>query len=134
MDQQEFWDRAVLNAVQAGQTAVQAVKQADELAKHRLNRLETVPEGYKVVLSDAGPKRIKVIRSLRELRDLGLADAKNLTENLPKIIFENVHLGRAVKVRHQLCEDGASVQIVPIYQTPDQATQDFLTHLDTVDD
>ena len=66
---------------------------------------------FDVELTDAGAKKINVIKTIREITQLGLADAKNLVEAAPKIIKEAVSKDEAENIKKQLEEAGAKVTI-----------------------
>lgn len=74
---------------------------------------EAAPEKteFDVVLKDAGPKKIQVIKVVRQLRpDLGLKEAKDLVEALGKVL-EGVSKEEAEKAKKALEEAGAVVEI-----------------------
>jgi large subunit ribosomal protein L7/L12 len=62
-------------------------------------------------LSNAGDKKINVIKVVREITNLGLADAKNLGEGAPKLIKEAVSKDEAESIKKKLEEAGAKVTI-----------------------
>lgn len=66
---------------------------------------------FDVELTDAGAKKINVIKAIRELTSLGLADAKNLVEAAPKVIKEAISKEEAEEVKKKLEEAGAKVTI-----------------------
>ena len=66
---------------------------------------------FDVELTDAGAKKINVIKTIREITQLGLADAKNLVEAAPKIIKEAVSKEEAENIKKQLEEAGAKVTL-----------------------
>lgn len=66
---------------------------------------------FDVELTDAGAKKINVIKTIREITQLGLADAKNLVEAAPKIIKEAVSKDEAENIKKQLEEAGAKVTL-----------------------
>jgi hypothetical protein len=66
-----------------------------------------------LVLIDAGDKLIQVIKQVRALTDLGLADAKNLTERTPSVIVGGVPPGQADAARALLEQAGAVVELRP---------------------
>jgi large subunit ribosomal protein L7/L12 len=61
--------------------------------------------------TEAGPKKINVIKAVRELTALGLADAKNVVESAPKVIKEGVSKEEAEEVRKKLEDAGAKVTV-----------------------
>lgn len=66
---------------------------------------------FNVVLTDAGAKKIGVIKAVRALTGLGLKEAKDATENLPSIIKEGVDKETAEAAKKELVEAGATVEI-----------------------
>jgi large subunit ribosomal protein L7/L12 len=66
---------------------------------------------FDVELSDAGAKKINVIKVVREITALGLADAKNVVESAPKIVKEGVSKAEAEDIKKKLEEAGAKVTI-----------------------
>jgi large subunit ribosomal protein L7/L12 len=64
-----------------------------------------------VELSSAGDKKINVIKVVREITNLGLADAKNLVEGAPKLIKEAVTKDEAESIKKKLEEAGAKVTV-----------------------
>ena len=66
---------------------------------------------FDVVLADFGAEKIKVIKAVREITGLGLADAKALVESAPKAIKEGVSKDDAEALKKQLEEVGAQVEL-----------------------
>jgi large subunit ribosomal protein L7/L12 len=66
---------------------------------------------FTVELSDAGAKKINVIKVVREVTSLGLADAKNLVESAPKAVKEGVSKAEAEDIKKKLEEAGAKVTL-----------------------
>lgn len=66
---------------------------------------------FTVVLAGAGDKKIEVIKEVRALTGLGLKEAKDLVEGAPKPVKEGVNKDEAAKIKKQLEEAGATVQI-----------------------
>ena len=66
---------------------------------------------FDVELTSAGDKKINVIKVVREITNLGLADAKNLVEGAPKTIKEAVSKDEAEKIRATLEKVGAKVEL-----------------------
>jgi large subunit ribosomal protein L7/L12 len=66
---------------------------------------------FDVVLTAAGEKKINVIKVVRELTGLGLADAKNLVEAAPKTVKEGVAKAEAEDMKKKLEEAGAKVTL-----------------------
>ena len=67
---------------------------------------------FDVVLVDAGAEKIKVIKAVREyVAGLGLKEAKEFVEAVPKAIKEGVSKEEAEKVKAAFAEIGAKVEI-----------------------
>ena len=66
---------------------------------------------FDVILAEAGPEKIKVIKAVRELTNLGLTEAKSFVESAPKAVKEGVTKDEAAAVKAKLEEAGAKVEI-----------------------
>jgi large subunit ribosomal protein L7/L12 len=66
---------------------------------------------FTVELTGAGDKKINVIKVVRELTGLGLADAKNLVEAAPKTLKEGISKADAEDMKKKLEEAGAKVTL-----------------------
>ncbi len=66
---------------------------------------------FDVILKDFGDKKIQVIKVVRALTDLGLKEAKELVEGVPKPVKEGVSKEDAEKAKADLEEVGATVEI-----------------------
>ncbi|NLE47450.1 MAG: 50S ribosomal protein L7/L12 [Sandaracinaceae bacterium] len=66
---------------------------------------------FDVELTEAGAKKINVIKVVREITSLGLGDAKALVESAPKVIKEGVSKEEAESIKKSLEEAGAKVTI-----------------------
>ena len=66
---------------------------------------------FDVELSEAGGKKINVIKAIREITQLGLADAKALVEAAPKVVKEAVSKEEAEDIKKKLEEAGAKVSL-----------------------
>jgi len=66
---------------------------------------------FDVELTGAGDKKINVIKAVREITNLGLADAKALVEGAPKMIKEGVTKDEAESIKKKLEEAGATVAV-----------------------
>jgi large subunit ribosomal protein L7/L12 len=66
---------------------------------------------FDVILTEAGPEKIKVIKAVRELTSLGLTEAKSFVESAPKPVKEGVTKDEAESVKKKLEEAGAKVEI-----------------------
>ncbi len=66
---------------------------------------------FTVILAKAGDKKINVIKEVRAITALGLKEAKDLVEGAPKTVKEGVSKDEAAKLKKQLEDQGASVEI-----------------------
>jgi large subunit ribosomal protein L7/L12 len=66
---------------------------------------------FDVILAAIGEKKINVIKEVRAITGLGLKEAKDLVEAAPKPVKEGINKEEAAKIRTQLEEAGASVEI-----------------------
>ncbi len=66
---------------------------------------------FDVVLASAGAEKIKVIKAVREITGLGLAEAKALVDGAPKTLKEAVSKEDAEAIKAQLTEVGATVEL-----------------------
>ena len=66
---------------------------------------------FDVVLTGAGAEKIKVIKEVRALTNLGLKEAKELVESAPKPVLEGVNKEQADDARGKLEAAGASVEV-----------------------
>src|SRR5258707_13627462 len=61
---------------------------------------------FTVILKDAGPKKINVIKTVRALTNLGLKEAKDLVEGTPQNVLEGISKDAAQDAKKKLEEDG----------------------------
>jgi large subunit ribosomal protein L7/L12 len=66
---------------------------------------------FTVILKDAGPKKIDVIRVIRQLTSLGLKEAKELSETAGAKVLEAVAKDVAADAKAKLEAAGASVEV-----------------------
>jgi large subunit ribosomal protein L7/L12 len=66
---------------------------------------------FDVVLTEAGDKKIQVIKEVRALTSLGLKEAKDLVEAAPKPVLEKVNKDDAEKAKAALEAAGATVEV-----------------------
>jgi large subunit ribosomal protein L7/L12 len=66
---------------------------------------------FTVILAKAGDKKINVIKEIRAITGLGLKEAKDLVEGAPKTVKEGVSKDEAAKLRKQLEDQGAAVEV-----------------------
>ena len=87
---------AVAVAAPAAGGAVEAEEEKDE---------------FDVILSAVGDKKIQVIKAVRAITNLGLAEAKALVDGAPKAVLEKAKKEDAEKAKSQLEEAGATVEL-----------------------
>ena len=66
---------------------------------------------FDVVLTNAGDKKINVIKEVRAITGLGLKEAKDLVEGAPKTVKEAVAKAEAETIKKKLEEAGAKVEL-----------------------
>jgi large subunit ribosomal protein L7/L12 len=66
---------------------------------------------FTVVLKEAGPNKIGVIKEVRAVTNLGLKEAKELVESAPKTLKEGVSKADAEDIKKKLAAAGATVEI-----------------------
>jgi large subunit ribosomal protein L7/L12 len=66
---------------------------------------------FTVVLIEAGDKKINVIKEVRAITGLGLKEAKDLVEGAPKEVKADVPKDEAAKIKKQLEDAGAKVEL-----------------------
>ena len=66
---------------------------------------------FDVVLKDYGPKKINVIKAMRQLTSLGLKEAKDLVESAPVAVMEAISKEAAEDAKSKLEDAGATVEL-----------------------
>ena len=66
---------------------------------------------FDVVLTGAGDKKIQVIKEIRGITSLGLKEAKELVEGVPKVIKEGVSQDEANEIKEKIEGAGGQVDI-----------------------
>ena len=66
---------------------------------------------FDVILTDAGANKIKVLKVVRELTGLGLKEAKELVDSLPKALKEGASKEEADKIKADVEAEGGKVEI-----------------------
>jgi large subunit ribosomal protein L7/L12 len=66
---------------------------------------------FTVVLAEAGPNKVNVIKAVRELTGLGLKEAKDLVDGAPKAVKEGIAKADAEAALKKLVEAGAKAEI-----------------------
>ena len=66
---------------------------------------------FSVMLMEAGPNKVNVIKAVRELTSLGLKEAKDLVDGAPKPVKEGVNKADAEAAKKKLEDAGAKVEV-----------------------
>ena len=96
---EEKWGVSAAAAVAVAGPAAAAAPAAEEQTE------------FDVILTGDGGKKINVIKEVRAITGLGLTEAKTLVESAPKAIKEGVNKEEAEKVKKQLEDAGATVEL-----------------------
>ncbi|MBQ7315733.1 MAG: 50S ribosomal protein L7/L12 [Clostridia bacterium] len=97
--EEEFGVSAAAPVAVAGAVAGAAAPAAEEKTE------------FDVIMTGFGDKKLNVIKVIREITGLGLKEAKDMVEGCPKAVKEGVSKDEAEKIKAQLEEAGASVEI-----------------------
>ena len=97
--EEEFGVTAAAPVVMGGAVAADAGAEKEEQTE------------FDVILASFGEKKINVIKVVRAHTGLGLKEAKELVDNAPKPVKEGVNKDEADKVKAELEEAGATVEI-----------------------
>ena len=66
---------------------------------------------FDVVLAEAGAQKIKVVKAVKDITGLGLAEAKALVDGAPKAVKEAVSKDEAEDIKGKLEEVGAEIEV-----------------------
>lgn len=66
---------------------------------------------FNVILADVGPKKINVIKAVRQVTNLGLKEAKDLVEGAPATVLEAVSKDKANEAKQIIEAEGAKVDV-----------------------
>jgi large subunit ribosomal protein L7/L12 len=72
---------------------------------------EEAKSEFTVVLKSIGDKKINVIKTVREVTNLGLKEAKDLVDNAPKPVKENVSKEEAEEIKAKFEAEGAEIEL-----------------------
>ena len=97
--EEEFGVSAAAPVAVAGAVAGAAAPAAEEKTE------------FDVILASSGDQKLKVVKAVREVLGLGLKEAKDLVDTAPKTLKEGVSKEEAEKIKAQLEEVGAAVEI-----------------------
>jgi large subunit ribosomal protein L7/L12 len=115
-------DLSALSVIEAAQLSKMleekwGVSAAAPVAVAAFGTAAAVPEAaaeqteFDVILAAIGEKKINVIKEVRAITSLGLKEAKDLVEAAPKPVKEGVNKEEAAKIKKQLEDAGATVEI-----------------------
>ena len=96
---EEKWGVSAAAAVAVAGPAAAAAPAAEEKTE------------FDVILTGDGGKKINVIKEVRAITGLGLTEAKTLVESAPKAIKEGINKAEAEKLKKQLEDAGATVEL-----------------------
>jgi len=99
---QERWDVSPMAAAPVAAAAPAAAGEA-AAAEEKTS--------FDVVLEEAGPNKIQVIKAVREVTELGLKDAKALVDSAPKPVREGVSKDEAEEIKKKLADAGGVVTL-----------------------
>ena len=66
---------------------------------------------FNVILKDVGPKKINVIKAVRQVTNLGLKEAKDLVEAAPQTVLEGVSKDKANEAKQVMEAEGAVIEV-----------------------
>lgn len=69
---------------------------------------------YKLILNNIGQNRVKAIKAICDLKECGLATAKNLAESVPVVLFDYMEEAEAVKACGILTDTGCDASITAL--------------------
>jgi large subunit ribosomal protein L7/L12 len=101
----EFETRYGISAAAAVPVAVAAAAPGAE------PKAEEVKTEFSVLLKNAGDKKINVIKIVREITNLGLKEAKDLVDSVPKTVKEKVNKEEADAIKAKFEEVGATIEL-----------------------
>lgn len=94
-----------------GVSAAAPVQIATQPSGEAAKATEEEKAEFTVNMTSCGDKKIQVLKVLRELTGLGLKEAKDIIDNLPKAIKEGVSKEEAQNIKSKLEEVGASIEL-----------------------
>jgi large subunit ribosomal protein L7/L12 len=103
--------KALEDAFGVSAAAVAAAAPAAAASGDGAGEAEEEQTAFDVVLQAAGDKKIQVIKVVRAATGLGLKEAKALVDEAPKPVKEGIDKEEAEKLRSDLHEAGATVEV-----------------------
>jgi len=74
---------------------------------------EEAPTEFNVILTGFGDKKIQVIKEVRAITGLGLKEAKDMVEGVPKPVKEAVSKDESEKIKKQIEAAGGTIEVKP---------------------
>ena len=74
---------------------------------------DAAPTEFDVVLTSCGEKKIQVIKEVRAITGLGLKEAKDLVEGVPKAVKEGISQEESDKLKKKIEDAGGTIEIKP---------------------
>jgi large subunit ribosomal protein L7/L12 len=99
--EEKFGVSAASMAMAAAPAAMAAAPAAEEEEKTEFN----------VILKEVGPKKIQVIKAVRQVTSLGLREAKEVVDGAPSTVLEAVSKTAAEDAKTKLEAEGATVEV-----------------------
>ncbi len=96
---EKFGISEIMMTPAAGAAPAQAAEQKEEKTE------------FNVVITSVGDKKLQVLKEIRAMTQLGLKEAKELIDNLPSTIKENVPKEEAMQIKQKLEELGAKIEL-----------------------
>ncbi|UCG30004.1 MAG: 50S ribosomal protein L7/L12 [candidate division WOR-3 bacterium] len=94
-----------------GVTAAAPIQMAAQPAAESDKPAAEEKSEFAVNMTSCGEKKIQVLKVLRELTGLGLKEAKDLIDNLPKAVKEGATKEEAQNMKSKLEEVGATIEL-----------------------
>lgn len=94
-----------------GVTAAAPIQVAAQPAAAEAKPAAEEKSEFSINMTSCGDKKIQVLKVLRELTGLGLKEAKDMIDNLPKVIKEGATKEEAQNMKSKLEEVGATVEL-----------------------
>jgi large subunit ribosomal protein L7/L12 len=102
----EFENRYGISAAMAAPVMMAGGAAPQEAAKAAEEK-----SAFDVILKDVGSQKIQVIKVVREITNLGLKEAKDFVDGVPKTLKEGVTKEEAESIKAKFAEVGATVEI-----------------------
>ena len=83
----------------------------DDQTKEHRHETDVEKSSYTVLLRSVGPQKLAVIKEVRVVTRLGLADAKDIVDGAPGLLIEGVSAEEAERISTRFSELGAAVEI-----------------------